>query len=458
MTPRHLAPDPITADAHSTRRLSIAPTMRAVALLCAGALWLIPAWFDPRAVAVMFAWNFVVAVAMILDARSLPPAGALRVTRRWGGALTLGAPLPVTLEAHNGGRVPVSVRLTDYLDPALQPELRTSTIAVAPHASASASMTVSPRARGDVQAGQVIVEWRSAWGLVERWAEAPLDQAVRVYPDLQEARRHSMYLVRSRQIAIERRRAKRAGGGREFDRMREYQPGDDLRDVSWMVSARRGRLVTRLYQPERSQTVWLLVDAGRLLRARAGGQTLLDRATTAGLAVAEVAMASGDRVGLIAYGRQVQHQLAPARGPAHLRRLIEALAVVRPETVEANHAAAAAVLRKQQKRRALIVWLTEVAETAGIPEVVEHATTLVPRHILLFVTMRQPEVAAVTAAQPSSAGEMYRVLAALEATDRRESLLRSLGQRGALILETSPAALAAGVVDRYLEVKERGMI
>jgi uncharacterized protein (DUF58 family) len=267
-----------------------------------------------------------------------------------------------------------------------------------------------------------------------------------------------MYLVRSRQIAIERRRAKRAGGGREFDRMREYQPGDDLRDVSWMVSARRARLVTRRYQPERSQTVWLLVDAGRLLRARTGGQTLLDRATTAGVAVAEVAMASGDRVGLIAYGRQVQHQLAPARGPAHLRRLIEALAVVRPETVEANHAAAAAVLRRQQKRRALIVWLTEVAETAGIPDVVEHATTLVPRHILLFVTMRQPEVAAVTAAQPSSAGEMYRVLAALEATDRRESLLRSLGQRGALIVETSPAALAAGVVDRYLEVKERGMI
>jgi uncharacterized protein (DUF58 family) len=106
-----------------------------------------------------------------------------------------------------------------------------------------------------------------------------------------------MYLIRSRQVALERRRAKRAVGGREFDRLREYRQGDERRDISWIASARRAHLVSRVYQPERSQTVWLLVDAGRLLRAKAGGQTLLDRATTAALAIAQVAMTSGDNVG-----------------------------------------------------------------------------------------------------------------------------------------------------------------
>jgi uncharacterized protein (DUF58 family) len=281
---------------------------------------------------------------------------------------------------------------------------------------------------------------------------------VRVYPDLHEGRRQTMYLIRSHQVTLEKRRSRRPGGGREFDRLREYRPGDERRDVSWRVSARRGRLVTRIYQPERSQTVWLLVDAGRLLRARTGTQTLLDRATTAALAVAQVAMASGDNVGLVAYGRKIQHRLLPGRGAAHLRALTEALAVVRAEAVEADHGAAAAALRSGQQRRALVVWMTEVAETAGVPDVIEYAIHLVPRHVLLFATMRQPELAAVASMRPGTTADMYRVVAAQESVDRREALLRGLRRRGALVVETSPEELSGGVIDRYLEIKERGML
>jgi len=169
-------------------------------------------------------------------------------------------------------------------------------------------------------------------------------------------------------------------------------------------------------------------------------------------------MTSGDNVGLVAYGRRIQHRLAPGRGAAHLRSLTEALAQVRAEPVEADHAAAAAALRGGQKRRALVVWMTEVAETAGVPDVIEYASHLVPRHVLVFATMRQPEIAAVTALHPTSAIDMYRVVAAQEASDRREALLRGLRQRGALVVEASPGDLSTGLVDRYLEVKERGMV
>jgi uncharacterized protein (DUF58 family) len=267
-----------------------------------------------------------------------------------------------------------------------------------------------------------------------------------------------MYLIRSRQIALQKRRARRATGGREFDRLREYRAGDERRDVSWIVSARRGHLVTKLYQPERSQTVWLLVDAGRLLRARSAGQTLLDRAATATIALAQVAMTSGDNVGVIAYGRRIQHRLTPTRGPAQLRRIMEAMSLTHAETVEADHASAAAALVEAQKRRALVVWLTDVAETAGVPDVIEHATTLVRRHVVVFATMQQPELAAAAAVVPTSTPGMFRMLAAQEMVDRRSVLLRGLRQRGALIVEATPESLAAGVVDRYLEVKERGLI
>jgi uncharacterized protein (DUF58 family) len=364
----------------------------------------------------------------------------------------------VALDLANASRVTIEAVLTDYLHPRLARDLVPVRMAAPAGRSSTAEFEIAPLERGDVETGDVVVEWRSAWGLFERWAQAPLRQTVRVYPDLREGRRHSLYLIRSRQVAVEKRRARHSGGGREFDRLREYRPGDERRDVSWSVSARRGHLVTRIYQPERSQTVWILVDAGRLLRARTGSQTLLDRAATGAIALAQVAMTSGDNVGLVAYGRRIQHRLAPGRGAAHLRSLTEALAQVRAEPVEADHAAAAAALRGGQKRRALVVWMTEVAETAGVPDVIEYASHLVPRHVLVFATMRQPEIAAVTALRPASAIDMYRVVAAQEASDRREALLRGLRQRGALVVEASPGDLSTGLVDRYLEVKERGMV
>lgn len=455
-----LAPAAVSAPARAVRRLAGAPTVRAILLFGLGVLWLVPAWIDPRAVFVMLAWNAVVLLAVTVDAMRLPAPAALCITRRWDGPLTLGVPATVLIDVQNGGAIPIAVRVTDYLEPALRPDVTTLDIAgfIPPGRTATATYELSPRERGDATATEVVVEWRSSWGLLTRWAQAAVPQTVRVYPNIQEGRRHAMYLIRSRQVALEKRHARRATGGREFDRLREYRPGDERRDISWRATARRARLVSRIYQPERSQTVWLLVDAGRLLRARSGRETLLDRATTAALGLAQVAMTSGDNVGLVAYGRRVQHRLAPARGAAHLRRLLEALATVRAEAVEADHAAAAAALRTGQKRRALVVWLTDVAETAGLPDVIEQASGLVSRHVVLFATMRQPEVAQVAASRPSNGADMYRMLAAQEAVDRREALLRGLRQRGALVIETSPQELTGGLVDRYLDVKERGLI
>src|SRR5690606_21893916 len=155
--------------------------------------------------------------------------------------------------------------------------------------------------------------------------------------------------------------------------LRDYQPGDEPRDICWTATARRARPVTRVYQPERSQAVWIIVDGGRLLRARTGQRTKLDGHVNAALGLANVALAAGDRVGLVTYGRGIHARLAPGRGGPHLRTIVDALATVPAEPSEADHAAAAAAVMAAQKQRALMVWLTDVAETAGVPDVIEGA-------------------------------------------------------------------------------------
>lgn len=453
-----LAPPPIDRAAQPARRAAFGLTPRTILFLAAGLLWIGPAWIDRRALLLLVVWNAVVLLFVFVNLRRLPLPEDLIVTRTWTSALTLGLPATVQVSIQNRGRVGLDVRAADYVSAQLRRDLPELTLHAPAGDSGVATYSVSPRERGDAAIGVVALQWRDRWGLVERWGVATLEQTVRVYPSLQEGRRQAMYLIRSRQIAIEKRRAKRFGAGREFDSLRDYRPGDEQRDVAWSASARRGKLVTKVYQPERSQTLWLLVDAGRLLRARVGSHTMLDSTVTAALTLAQVALASGDRVGLLAYGRRLQHRVAPGRGAGHLRELVEALATVRADAVEADHGTAAAAVLAAQKRRSLIVWLTDVAETAGIPDVIEHALRMAPAHVVLFAVLRQPEVTALARATPASASEMYRVMSAQETLDRRDALLHGLRQRGALVVETSPEELSGGLVDRYLEVKERGLL
>jgi uncharacterized protein (DUF58 family) len=438
--------------------MACALTPRALILLGVGLIWFIPSLIDWRALLVMAGWDLLILLLVALELTRLPAPYQWRVTRTWGGPLSIGTPVTVTLRFHNDGGYASAVRAADYVSPSLGPELVVLQEAVPAQGEADASFGVRPRERGDVEIGDVALSWTGAWNLAERWGIVPLAQTVRVYPDLAEGRDEAMYLIRSRQITLEKRRTKFSGTGREFASLRDYRDGDEQRDVCWPVSARRGKLVTKVYQPERSQAVWVLVDAGRLLRARVGDRTMLDVSVTAALTLAQVALGSGDRVGLLAYGRRLQHRLAPARGSGHLRTVVEALATVKADGVDADHSGAVATLLAAQKRRALIVWLTEIAETAGVPDVIEQAMTMSSRHVVLFAVMRQPEMQELADKSPASSADMYRVAAAQEALDRREALLHGLRQRGALVLEVSPAELSAGVVDRYLETRERGLL
>jgi len=413
VTTTRLAPAPTEADARAGRRAAFGLTPRGLLLLAAGLVFVGPAWIDRRALVLLVLWDAFVIGLVLFDLRRLPPPTRLRVSRRWGGPLALGTPTTVVVAVRNGGSIDIDLRLSDYVSGALRPDPPELAIAVPARGIGRVEYPVTPRERGDALMGGVVLQWRGAWGLVERSGIAPLEQTARVFPNLQEGRREALYLIRSRQISIEKRRARRIGAGREFDNLRDYRPGDERRDVCWSASARRGKLVTKVYQPERSQAVWLLVDAGRLLRARIGRQTMLDQTVTAALTLAQVVLASGDRVGLLAYA---------------------------------------------QKRRALVVWLTDVADTAGVPDVIEQALRMSPAHVVLFGVMRQPEIAALAAASPGSPTDMFRVMAAQETLERRESLLHGLRQRGALVLEVSPAELSSGLVDRYLEVKERGLL
>jgi uncharacterized protein (DUF58 family) len=388
----------------------------------------------------------------------LPKPRQLSIKRTWRSpaALSLHSEIEITLT--NSSRKSIYTTIIDTVPLQLTevpPSLR---LRVGPNDEASVTYRVCPTKRGDAKLDACYLRYQSVLRIAERWVSAPLQQTVRIYPNLEEAKRYSMYLLRSRQFALEKRHTRVRGIGREFESLREYQLGDEYRDICWTAAARRAKLVTRVYQMERSQTVWIVIDSGRLMRARVGRLSKLDQAVNSALSLAQVALYSGDRVGLIAYGRAVRQQLPAAKGSAHLRHFIEQLAMVREEGSEADHLQMAGRLLTDQKRRSLIVWLTDLAETAMTPEVIEAASIMMPRHLVLFVVIGQPDLGELAARTPQTESEMYRVAAAQEMVHRRELLLAQLRERGALALEVTSGAVSPVLVNAYLQIKERNQL
>lgn len=458
MIARPLVPPAVSAEASSSGRFSFAFGPRFFLLLAAGVLMAVPAWLDGRVLWVLVLWNAIVLGLWAFDLKRIPSREAISVTRLWRTPLSLGIGTRVALELRNNSDLPLEIEVLDDPPTELRDEFARAVATLGPGERVAAEYEIHPVRRGDVRVGSAWLRVRTAWSIAERWMRADLSQDVRVYPDLIGARQQSLLLLRSRQVSLEKRRARAVGRGREFESLREYQPGDEFRDISWSATARRAKPITRTYQPERSQAVWILVDGGRLLRARIGDHTKLDLLVDAALALAQVVEGAGDRIGLITYGRTLHQRLPPARGAQQLRGIFEALATVPGERSEGDHAAAASAVMSAQKQRALIVWLTELAETAGVPDVIEQATKLSPRHLVLFGVMKPADVTDVAAAVPDSGDAMFRMLAAQETLDRREVLLRSLTHRGVHVLELDRQQSTAMLIDQYLFIKERSLI
>ncbi len=492
-----LHPEPVRAVCQPRGRFAFGLTPRAIWLLAAGLLLALPGFFHATWGYGMLAWDALVLLLALLDGLRLPAARHITIERSWSNAPALSSETEIELAVEHSAEAILECRLVDDLPDALVAVPATHSLRAFPRVRAALRYKIEPRERGDVRAGAVFIRYASAVGLVERWAMAPLEQTVRVYPALRQGEDQEIFLARGRQIELQLRQVRERGLGRDFESLREYLEGDDLRDVCWTATARRGQLITRRYQTERSQAVWIVLDAGRLLQGRIlesgdilggspaeqrnhskgdaeergpreqglvrgavdrRGHSKLDYACSTAVALAQLALYSGDRVALLVYGQHVQQRVLPARGPAHLRQIVEALAQARAESSEADHLRATATLNRWQPRRALILWITDLAETAMRPEVIDGAMQLLHRHVLLFVAMAQPDVESIANARPKNVEEMFRASAAQELTSRRELLLARLREQGALTLDLDPAHLTSAVLNQYLKVKERAMV
>jgi len=315
-----------------------------------------------------------------------------------------------------------------------------------------------PTARGRYGFGNIVMRFRTRLGLLWRQFTYQTASEVKVYPDIREARKHEIYAHRNRRPEPGLRRMRVRGQGREFESLREFVIGDEIRHISWAATARRGKLITRQYTIERSQNIVVLLDTGRLMTARIGKLTKLDHAVNATLSIGYVAASGGDNVGLVAFSRRVVSYLPPRRGHDQINRLMEALYSLEPQMIEPSYKRAFNFFSANCQRRSLVVILTDLVDREASAELLAHTSQLVPRHLPLIITIGDTDLRELVRTEPTQPADVYRQAVAEEILRQREEALTRIRHAGGLALDVPAGRLSLELVNKYLEVKERGLL
>ena len=392
-----------------------------------------------------------------LDLRATPAPASIAVERVTEPQLSIGVPNRIELRVRNSYDRALRATLRDEAPAAFDVDRRRLELLVPASGEATATYTARPRHRGTFELGDVHLRLRGPLDLVERQGRVPAAAQARVYPDLHEVRRYELTLRRGLAYDAGQRRARIAGGGGVFERLREHQPDDDPRSISWTATARRGHPISVEYETERQQRVLILLDAGRMMSSTVGGLTKLDHAVNTALMLAYVASAKGDEVGLLGFADDIRSYVVPRRGRAQFLRITEELRRIEVTTTEADHRAAFEFLRARAARRALAVLFTDLVSEDASRSLVAAVTRLAGNNIVLCCLLADPHLAEVATRVPDSTTALYERVIAHEVIDARSKALATLRQRGVHIVDVPAERLTVSTIQRYLELKKRSL-
>lgn len=429
------------------------------ALLVVGFVPLSLSWGRPGLRWAAFVYDAALFIVALVDARVSRLDSRVLIEREIAGRFHIGTETEVRVRVVNDSPRTLRVRVKDEYPPEMRlAGEREAFVRVEGQTTAALVYRLTPLKRGRFTFGRIAVRHVSRLGLAWCQTRAGEAEAVKVYPNVRRAREAELKALGERSFVTARRRASWRGEGRDFESLREYVPGDEMRHVSWSATARRGKLTTRQYQIERDQTILIALDAGRLMTARVEGETKFDAGVHAALALMSAAARAGDHAGLMVFARRVSAYVPPGRGREQIDAVIEALYDVEPEMVEPSYARALEFAAANCKRRALVVVLTDLVDEEGSRELLSSLQLLRPRHLPLVVTIADRDLRAAVRDAPANARELFTQSVAEEIMHQREAALRRVESRGGLALDVTTAALTPSLLETYMRVKERGLL
>jgi uncharacterized protein (DUF58 family) len=430
----------------------VAITWRAVALTAVGAVavLLLPV---PGTVLV---WAVLSVLLCVVDALLAASPRAVAIRRDAPGSVRLHEPARSRLTVTHTGARRLRAVVRDAWQPSAHSERNRHHVDLPPGESRRLETPMRPTRRGDLHADRVTIRTLGPLGLAARQASFDVPGTLRVLPEFASRRHLPSRLARLREMdgraAVQVR-----GQGTEFDSLREYVIGDDVRSIDWRASARRSDVVVRTWRPERDRRVLIVLDTSRTSAARTGEEPRLDTSVEAALLLAALASRAGDRVELLAYDRTVRARVAGASGPRLMPAIADALAGVEASLVEADWPGVVAQVQERLSQRALVVLLSALEPSAVEQGLLGVVDRLASRHQVVLASVRDPEVERLRTGREDVAA-LFDAAAAERTELERSAVAVRLRSHGVEVVDALPDDLAPRLADTYLALKAAGRL
>lgn len=398
-------------------------------------------------------------VAVLLDLLLLYGGGGrLEGTRHCADRLSNGDDNPVRLSVTSRYRLPLQVSVIDEAPLAFQCRDLCFHLNLPARGMAEQTYTLRPVRRGLYHFGHIRLFASTRLGLVERRFTTGQPVGVKVYPSYLQLRHYELLAIHNRLTDLGIKRIRRVGHHTEFEHIREYVPGNDYRTINWKATARRHQLMVNIYQDERSQQVYSLIDKGRVMQQTFAGMTLLDYAINASLVLSYVAVRREDKAGLVTFADRFETFVPASRREGQMTLLSDSLYKERTVFGETDFSALCAHLGRQVTKRSLLVLYTNFSTLVEVHRRLAYLQNLARRHCLLVVFFEDEDLRDYAASDSRSMEDYYQHVIAEKFIYEKRQIVSLLRRHGILSLLTSPTRLTPDLINRYIEIKNRQMI
>ncbi len=434
------------------------PTRRLVLLAAFLSLPLLLAGINRSAADAALLLNLVLVAVACVDLLISPGPNDVEIRREVSEVLSVGAANPASLIVRNRAHATLSLTLHDDPGPLCEIDRLPQTVSIAPNKEETISYAVKPGRRGASEMPAVHLKFLTRLGLWTRQQIRELKTPIRIYPDIRAVYRYELMARQNRLSEIGVRMMRMPGQGREFERLREFRYGDEIRQIDWKATARQRALISREFNVERNQNIVIMVDCGRFMRNETDGISYLDRALNSAIMLSYIALGQGDNVSLLAFSSRIERFIRPVRGKPGIQSILRSTYDIQASPNASDYSMALEYLTTVQRKRALVVLITFVTDELQLRVIGNSLKLRSLPYLPLCVLLQDVGLRAMADRIPETDLDAYHTAAAAQILTGQSHEAASLREAGIMLIDTPPELLTERLINEYLSIKARNLM
>jgi uncharacterized protein (DUF58 family) len=365
---------------------------------------------------------------------------------------------PVKIDIKNNYDFKINVKVIDEIPFQFQKRDFLIEKQIAPGRNTFFQYILEPKQRGEYNFGSLNVYVSSPLGFVSKRFNFQKDANLPSYPSFIHLRKYELMAIQSEFLLGGIKKIRKLGHTMEFEQIKEYVPGDDIRTINWKATSKANRLMVNQFQDEKSQRIFMLIDTGRTMKMPFKGLSLLDYSINATMALSHIILKKGDRAGMMTFSKKTENKIAAENKSGQLRKISEALYNIKTDFFESDFNRLYQDVKYSLNQRSLILLFTNFETLDGLNRQLKYLRGIAKNHLLVVVFFKNSELQTLIHKNPESMQEIYDEIIAEKFEFEKKLIIQELKKYGIYTVYTLPENLNIDVINKYLEIKARGIL